>query len=66
MTWLLLIPAVLLALAVLCSRQSADDGGAGVPWDWGDSECGGYRPEMTKAQRIQTAAAWRAAHGESE
>ena len=60
--WLLIIPAVLLALGVLCSRQSADDGGEGVPYDWGDSECGGYRPNMTREQRIAAAEKWRASH----
>ena len=46
-------------------RQAAEND-EGVPWNWGDPDSPGYRLDMTRAQRIQAAAAWRAAHGESE
>ena len=62
------ILSALTLLGYLCSRDTAryegDD--EGTPWNWGDPDSPGYRLDMTRAQRIQAAAAWRAAHGESE
>ena len=46
-------------LAIVFSRPTPDDGGEGVPWDWGDPYSAGWRPSIPQAERKRLARQWR-------
>jgi hypothetical protein len=64
MIWTPIVAAVVvLTLAgYLLSRPSAADerDNEGEPWNWGDPDCAGYRPDLSQAERETLAAQWRA------
>ena len=58
LTW----PLYLLAACLIGNRlltRNHQDADEGTPWDWGDPDCPGYRPDLTRAQRIESARQWR-------